>query len=266
MASKLTGKKIRKVRICKSKVVITFTDKTKMDISYDTYTSFYLFDGKELSYDELKDIKEVNSISALLNTALGIVKKAVTTEKRLKEKLYAKGGDKRKIESVIKTLKENNLIDDKAYIQDFLIYAAEKKMGQFKITEELRKRGIEEKDLKSLHFKETKELEKAKSLLSSLERRYSKYNYLEKKQHIYSNLVSHGFTSEIASSVSSLIKADSKQESNVLAKDFAKAYTRLSSKYDGRELYDKVIKSLLQKGYKYQEIKKKIEEKVNETN
>ncbi|MPN36501.1 hypothetical protein SDC9_184010 [bioreactor metagenome] len=130
----------------------------------------------------------------------------------------------------------------------------------------MRKRGIEEKDLKSLHFKETKELEKAKTLLSSLERRYSKYKYLEKKQHIYSNLVSHGFTSEIASSVSSLIKADSKQESNVLAKDFAKAYTRLSSKYDGRELYDKVIKSLLQKGYKYQEIKKKIEEKVNETN
>ena len=266
MASKLTGKKIRKVRICKSKVVITFTDKTKMDISQDTYASFYLFDGKELSYEELKEIKEVNSISAMLNIALGIIKKSVITEKKIKEKLYAKGGDKKKIEQVIKTLKENNLIDDKAYVQDFLIYAEEKKMGQFKIIEELRKRGIDDKDLKGLSFKESKEFEKAKSLLNSLERRYSKYSFIEKKQHIYTNLVSHGFSSEVASKISALVKQDSKVEKNVLANDFDKAYKRLSIKFEGKELYDKVVKSLLQKGHKYSEIRKKIEEKANETN
>lgn len=235
-----------------------------MDISHDTYASFHFFPNRELSKEELKDIENVNNISVLLNTALNLLKKSVMTERQIKDKLYLKTKDKKKIEQVIKSLKSHDLINDKAFIEDFLIYAEEKKMGQHRIVSELIKRGISVETAKKIVFKESSELQKAIDLLPNLEKRYSNKNFNEKKQKIFSYLLTHGFSVEVANKTISRVQKNDKNEQNILNREFDLIYDKLSKTYEGKELFEKVLNSLRNKGYKYNDIKNKWEEKFYE--
>ena len=242
--SKNTGKKIKRIRVCKEKVIIYFFDKSKIDISHDAYASFHFFPNRELSHEEIKDIKDLNDISTLLNTALKMLQKSVMSEKQLRDKLFLKTKDKKKIDRVIKSLKQHDLINDKAYAEDFIIYAEEKKMGHYKTVQELIKRGISEKSAKAIAFKEAKELDKANDLLKILEKKYGSRSHNEKKQKIYRYLLNHGFSSGVATQTVSKIKKDEKKESGFLDRDFDLVYSKLSIKYEGRELFDKVVNTL----------------------
>lgn len=264
--SKLTGKKIKRIRVCKQKVVLYFYDSSKLEISHDTYSSFYLFPNKVLDEIEFKEIKEIDSTSSLLNAALKYLRRSVMSEKKLKDKLLLINKNVKKVDSVIKTLKEHDLINDKAYIEDFLIYANEKKMGQYKIVNELIKRGIKESDAKKVAFKHSSELNKASELLLTLERKYANRSYEEKKRLIYSYLVSHGFSSDISSTVIEKVKNNPENDSELLLTQFNKVYSRLSKINDGHKLNEKVVNTLRRKGFKYSEIIKLIKERNNEIN
>lgn len=263
---KNTGKKIKRIRICKEKVVIYFFDQTKLSISHDTYASFYFFPNKELSAQELKEIKDLNGTSLLLNEALKLLKKSVMSEQKVREKLLTKSTNRKKIESVIKSLKEHDLISDEAYVADFLIYAQEKKMGKYKIINELIKRGIRPEMAKKVVFKEHEELKKALSLLPILLRRYASRNDQAKKEAIFNYLLMRGYSSEIAHNVVKEIRYNEKKENDFLERDFELLYLRLSSRFEGRELFEKVNEQLRKKGYKYNAIKLKWEEKDFENN
>lgn len=260
------GKKIKKIRVCKEKVIIYFFDKTKLDVSHDTYSSFYLFANKVLTPEELKEIEDLNNISFLFNEALKMLKKSVMSEQKIREKLLLKTKNRKRVESVIKSLKEHDLIDDKAYVADFLIYAEEKKMGKYKIVNELIKRGIKAEIAKKLVFKEKNELEKALSLLPSLERKYDSRNYQAKREAIYNYLLTHGYSNEIAYNVLGKVKRNEKRENEVIKNDFERAYQKFEFKFEGRQLFEKISDYLRKKGYKYSDIKKIWEEKNYENN
>lgn len=259
--SKNTGKKIKRIRVCKEKVVIYFFDKSKTEISYDTYASFHLFPNRELSKEELQEIENLNNISVLLNKALNFLKKSVMTEQQVRDKLYLKTKDRKKIEQVIKSLKNYDLINDKAFIEDFLIYAEEKKMGQYKIVRELIKRGINEESARKIVFKQSDELQKAVGLLPTLEKRYATKSFNEKKQKIFTYLLTHGFSSEIATKVVSKVQRNDQKELDLLEKEFDLIYDKFSKTFEEKELFEKVVNSLRNKGYKYSDIKKKWEER-----
>lgn len=252
--------------MCKEKVVVYFFDKSKMEISHDTYASFHLFPNRELSKEELKEIENLNNISVLLNIALNYLKKSVMTEQQIREKLYLKIKDKKKIEQVIKTLKNHDLINDNAYIEDFLIYAEEKKMGQYKIIRELIKRGINEESAKKIVFKENKELQKAFDLLPALEKRYANKSFNEKKQKMFTYLLTHGFSKEVATKAISRVEKNDKKELDLLQREFDLVYDKFSKTHEEKELFDKIVNSLRNKGYKYTDIKKKWEEKFYDIN
>ena len=256
MPSKSSGKVISKVKVNKKDVVITFIDRTKLRVTGEVMASFYLYEGKELSYKEIKEIESFSASAALLKYALSLIKKGHYSEWKMREKLYAKEGSKKSdVDSVIKTLKRNDLINDEMLMLDTIEYGNERNIGKNKIIKELLDKGIFEEKINKCRFPAALEKKKAMENLPRLEKKYSKYSFEQKKQHVFRALISLGFDSDIANEVMAKVgKPNFKDEERKLDKDLEKTIDRLKRKYDGFELKNKVVTSLRGNGYKLNDI------------
>lgn len=247
--------KITKIKILKNKVSLYFDKRNKLDISKDVYTNFYLYEGKELDKKEYQQIIDLNNSSKLLEYALRVRSKAIYSEYQMREKLYKKDANKKEVDKIIKTLKGYDLINDEAYAYDLLEYYNSLNYGKNKIRHKLSEKGIFDKDINKLKFPLSIEKRKANNLFNKLDKKYEKYNIKQKKQHIYNAYIELGFDSDIANEMINKIKEpNSKSEINKLKVDYQKAKIRLSRKYKGKELKQKIIQSLLQKGYRLNDI------------
>ena len=249
--------KITKIKILKSKVNISFDNHTKLSIDKDVFTNFYLYEGKELSKEEYKKIIDLNSSSKLLAYALKLRSKSLYSEYKMREKLYKKEANKKEVDKVIKILKGYDLIDDKAYAIELVEYYNSLNYGENKIKTKLSDKGIFKNEIDKIKFPLSIEKKKANNLLPKLERKYDKYNAVQKKQHIYNAYLAEGFDIDIAKEMTNKIKDSSqKEELTKLKSDYLKTKTRLERKYKGKELRQKILSSLLTKGYKMNDILK----------
>ena len=249
------GKLIRKIKINKKGIAIIFSDGQRIDVSEEAYTSNYLYVGKTLKKSEIDKLNRITSVKKLSEYALSLLSKKHYTEWAMREKLYAKGGEKDDVDYVIKKLKELDLINDREYIEDYLGYAEEKNIGKNKIKQELLKRGIFQEEIDRIRFNSNLEKKKAISLIPTLEKKYEKYSYQQKKQHIYNALISKGFDVEVAKEALNHISSkNEKDEKNKLKTDYKKCLERFSRKYSGQELKEKVMRYLLSKGYRYNDV------------
>ena len=250
-----SGKVIKKIKILKKSIAISFSDGERIDISEEAYTSNYLYVGKELTQKDIDKLLNISSVKKLSEYAISILTKGHYTEWKMREKLYAKGGEKEAVDYVIKKLNDIDLLNDKAYIEDYLGYAEERGFGKNKIKQELLKKGIFAEEIDKIHFNLTSEKKKAVKLIPALEKKYSKYSYQQKRQHVYAGLISRGFDYEVANyALTFLSGKDDKDEKKKLKEDFNKIHNRFAKKYEGRELKEKVYRSLISKGYKYSDI------------
>ncbi len=246
---------IKKIKILKSKVSITFTNKSKLELDKEVYPNFYLYEGKEVDKKEYKKIVEYNNDAKLLKYALSLRSKALYSEYKLREKLYNKDASKKSVDHIIKMMKSYDLINDTALAEDYLEYYNSLNYGENKIKHKILEKGIFEEHVNKLKFPISLERKKANNILPKLEKKYDKYNDSSKKSHIYNAYISLGFSSEIASEMSNKIKSsNSKDELNKLKTDYQKIKIRLSRKYQKKELKQKILQGLLSKGYKYNDI------------
>ena len=251
--------KITKIKILKSKVNISLDNGSKLSIDKDTFTNFYLYEGKELSKEEYKNITELNNSSKLLAYALKLRSKSLYSEYKMREKLYQKEASKKEVDKVIKILKSYDLIDDKAYALELVEYYNSLNYGENKIRTKLSDKGIFKEQIDKIKFPVSIEKKKANNLFPKLEKKYSKYNASQKKQHIYNAYLQEGFSVEIASEMASKTKEpNQKEELTKLKSDYQKVKIRLERKYKGKELRQKILSSLLTKGYKMNDILKVI--------
>lgn len=249
--------KITKIKILKNKVNISFDNANKLSIDKEVFTNFYLYEGKELTRDEYKSILELNDTNKLLQYALKLRSKAIYSEYKLREKLYSKEASKRSVDKVIKILKGYDLIDDKAYASDLVEYYNSLNYGENKIKTKLAEKGIFKETIDKMKFPISIEKKKANNLLPKLEKKYDKYNASSKKSHIYNAYILEGFSKDIASEMTNKIKSpNQKDELDKLKSDYLKTKTRLERKYKGKELKQKILSSLLTKGYKMNDILK----------
>ena len=266
MQSGNTGKKILSIKIYKSKVTLTFGKNDKVDITPEVFTSHYLYVGKTLSNKEIATFEEENSLDAAYSYAKSLLLKAMYSEWGIRDKLYAKEYTKDVVDKVVTKLKKERLIDDKKLCKEYISYGNDKLWGKNKIIQELKKKGVFEETLKDLVFSPRTELVKANKLLPKLEKKYSNLPTSDKKQHIYNAIISQGFTHEIAVEVSRKAKSTKEKEEDALLKRaFSNTYSkalRTNKTKDGVKAY--VFRSLSQKGYKMNDIRKLWEEKENE--
>ena len=256
MPSKSSGKTIVKLKVNKKNVVIFLSDKRKLDLVPEVMGNFYLYEGKVLDNKAIKEIISFNNSASLLKYALSLLKKNHYSEWKMREKMYNnKEANKKDVDNVIKVLKDNDLINDKMLILDTIEYGNERNIGKNKILQELSQKGIFMENLSGINFSSSLEKKKALNNLPKLEKRYDKYSYEQKKQHIYHALLSLGFENDIAlSAVNSVKLPNQKEENKKLEKDFEKVYLKYHKKYLGYELKNKVVSSLKSKGYKTKDI------------
>ena len=245
--------KIKKIKILKNKVVVYFNDE-KLELDKEVYPNFYLYEGKDIDKKEYNKIKEFNNVSSLLKYAMRIRSKAIYTEYQISEKLYKKEATKSEVD----------LIDDDAFIEDYVEYYNSLKYGKNKIINKLKDKGIFDEKINKINFPIANERRKARAILPRLEKKYDKYSFSQKKQHIYNAYISNGFDNSITSEMIGLIKepVNNKEELKKLEKDYEKAYLRLSNKYQKKELRQKIMQSLLSKGYRMNDVIHVLERKM----
>ena len=266
MPSKSTGKTILKIKINKKDIVISFTDRSKERLSKEVLASYYLYEGKTLSHKDISEMKNYSAVASLMKYALSLLKKGHYSEWKMREKLYAKEAKKSDVDRVIKSLKNNDLINDKMLAEDLIEYGNERNLGKNKIINELSQKGIFEDVIAKYRFSSSLEKKKALANLSKLEKKYDRYPHEQKKQHIYRGLISLGFDSDIASEVLNRISMPKqKEEKDKLERDFQKVLFSLKRKYEGNELKNKVVTSLRGKGYKVKDILNQWEAHYGET-
>ena len=261
MPSVNTGNKIKSIKIYKDHVTISFIKHEQIKISKEAFVSSYLYEGKSLSEKEIANLLDLTAISKLLNYALSLISKRHYSKKKMYEKLIAKEDNSRAAMQVIDKLIQSDLLDDKAYMEDLIAWDHERNFGENKIKKHLRSQGIPESLISKAHFSQNNERKKAECLIASLNKKYARYAYGVKKQHIYQALLSKGFNPEVARSVLDDVKKDKhKLEKEKLIADYKKIKKRYENKYEGYELKKKIQAALVLKGYKYQEIREVLEE------
>ena len=266
MPSVNTGKNtIKSIKVYKDHITISFTKREKLEISKEAYLSVYLYEGKSLSKKEIDKLIEISAISKLLNYALSLISKRHYSEKKMYEKLKAKETNKTAILAVINKLKESDLLDDKAYMEDLIAWDNERNFGQKKIIEHLRKESIPDTIIQKARFSRSNELKKAKALIPKLDKKYSRYGYENKKNHIYQALLAQGFDFDVAREALNDVKKDKpKLEAAKILNDLKKIKRRYALKYEGYQLKQKIYAALASKGYKHSEIKEAMEKYYDE--
>ena len=260
MPSKSSGKTITKIKVNKKNVVITFSDHSKMTCVSEVLANYYLYEGKTLDYKTINDIEQFNESASLFKYAMSLLKKGHLSEWKMREKLYAKEGKKTNVDRIIKTLKNNDLINDKMLILDTIEYGNERNIGKNKIIQELINKGIFMENIHHISFPYSLEKRKALNNLPKLEKKYDRYSYEQKRQHIYRSLLSLGFDNDVALEALNHIKGiKENDEAKKLKNDFKKAYVKYENKYDGYDLKNKIISSLKTKGYRLNDILKEWE-------
>lgn len=252
--------KIKSIRILKEKIKITFYGGDTIYTSKEEYTNHFLYVNKEISDKEYKEIILTQEDLSLYKYAYKLVSKKMYTEFALRDKLYKKEtANKNNVDKIISTLKSQGWINDKEYIDEYLKYANEKHYGKNKIIQQLLDKGIFKENIDKIIFDEGLEKKKAQYWLNRLSIKYVSKNNKNKKSSSYAFLTNQGFDIDIINEVMGEIKNNNdKEEMSLCKKDYLKIKSRLAKKYKGKELKEKIIASLLSKGYRYQEIFKVI--------
>lgn len=200
-----------------------------------------------------EELSKVDNLFLLAQKKLSISN--VSTSK-MKEYLKKKGGSKKEIEEVIYKLRKYSFLDEDGLIKDVISYCDAKHYGYNKIISMLKQKEIEISKINKVEKNETRELRESRQMLNSLKKRYKNKSTVNLKRSIYSALIRYGFDENIASMRVSEVFNSYQEELNVLKLDYSKLLSSYSKKLKGRKLKEKIKDTLLNKGYKLNDIRK----------
>lgn len=209
---------------------------------------------------------ERNGNNKLLEYAYKLLSKKEYSSYSLKEKLVLKGASEIEANEIVNHLIEKGYLNDDKLLSDIISRDNAKLYGKYKILTQLKKYHLVTSDLND-RFPEEIELEKAKQLVSELEDKYVDLSYQKKVKQIHTNLARYGYETYVISEACEFIKPiDENNEHINLIKDLNKAIFRNENIKDKYLLKQKVIKVLMAKGYRYNDILIEWEALHNEIN
>lgn len=255
--------RILKIESKKTNVILTLDDGNKLEFSKDILGEFYLYVNKELSGDLLAQIRQYNEMAIHYAYVLRILSRHHYTVSEIRKKLFQRVVSLEASEKIIARLIEHRLLDDQSYARNLLDYYQKQNYGPLFVKEKLKEKGIEEDIIDTvLHQDDTNQIESAKHLANRLVEKRGNHSKSSLLNQIYSKLTRYGYSPSVASEVVSGLKDNLQfDEHEALVKDYLKIRQMLSRKNeDEKKIDDLLIKKLMQKGYRYQHIKKVIEE------
>ena len=262
MQSEKCGKKITNISFLKKEVVITFDDETKIKLSLNTFSNFYLYKDKKLTLEEEKELLFENDLSKFKSYVLNLFSKKMYSEKEIIEKLKNKKCNRKVIEAIISYLKDHQFIDDKKYLSYLVEEYNNKKYGKHKIVNLLTSKGISSLLIDEIIFDEDEELSKASALVEEYLKQNKNKSFLALKKSLYGFLVTRGYSNNIASkALESALKVINKDdEREILLKSLEKYVIIHQMDLNDAPQREKLINKYLSKGFNYNLIKEVLEE------
>ena len=203
-----------------------------------------------------KKKEELNKLDNLFLLAQKKLSISNVSTSKMKEYLKKKGGSKKEIEEVIYKLRKYSFLDEDGLIKDVISYCDAKHYGYNKIISMLKQKEIDIAKINKISKNEVRELRESRQMLNSLKKRYKNKSTVNLKRSIYSALIRYGFDENIASMRVSEVFNSYQEELNVLKLDYSKLLSSYSKKLKGRKLKEKIKNTLLNKGYKLNDIRK----------
>lgn len=239
-------------KVGKSKYKIFF-DNTDITLYEDIILKYDLLLKKDIDVDLLDEIINENKFYDSYYIALSYIEIKMRNKKEIIKYLSGKGFSDNEIDYTINKLENLNLLNNssyiKAYVNDKINLSND---GPFKIRNSLIELGFDEIEIDNYinSFGEdiwSSKIEKLINKKKSLMKSKSEYMFITK---VKNDLYNMGYSRDMIDKYLSCIN----YESNAIDKEFEKAFR----KFKGDK--NKVVSSLLRKGYSYDEINSKFRE------
>ena len=175
--------------------------------------------------------------------------------------------DDAQLDTTIQLLSEKNLINDKMYAMNYFKRCIRLGIGHNKAIYNLRNYGVDTEIIDTCleELDDDEEYQAAMLLINNYYQRNNTISYRNIQRKIKEKLFLKGFTNDVIDKAMAEydFEYDLEKEKLALEKDYLKASHRYEKKLEGKDLRNKIIDTLLKKGYNYEDIKNILEVKEN---
>lgn len=208
---------------------------------------------KEIDFDDLKMLSLETHYYEVYYKMVQKISTKLRSEKEIRNLLEKEDLIQKEKEKVVEKLKRSGLLDEerfkKAFVSDHVHLGMD---GPYYIIKQLKEHDIEA----SLDTSFTEEQwqtfdEKMKNYIEKKIRANAKYSKYVLKQKIVEALTNKGFE---RNRIIEIFDSYTVDFTSAIQKEYQKIYTKLSKKYEGKELDYKTKQKLLSKGFKMDEI------------
>jgi len=182
---------------------------------------------------------------------------------KMREFLKKKGGNKKEINEVIFKLKKYSFLDEDEMVKNVISYCDTKHYGYNKIISMLKQREIDKSKISKIQLDFFREEYQSRQMTKRLKKRYKNRSTFNLQQAIYCALLRYGFEAKIASARALEVYNLPQEELNMLKLDYIKLISSNSRKAKDGLSKEEIVDTLLNKGYKYNDIRK-VEKEIYE--
>lgn len=231
-----------------------------VEVSDKVIKAYKLELGKEISKEIFDVLKDYEQVTRAYNKALKLLTVKDYTYKQMKKKLMDNGDyDDTQLDATLELLQEKNLINDEAYTLSYLKRCTRLGIGLNKAIYNLRNYGISSEIIdRCLEENDNDdEYNAATNIIDAYYNRNNNFSYKAMLKKIRDKLYIKGFTTEtIERALADYdFDFDDQKEQKALEKEFIKQKKKYIKKYQEKQLKEKIIDTLLRKGYNYEHIK-----------
>lgn len=239
-----------------------------LELSDKVIDQYELYRGKTIDRNQFNTLKDHEQISRAYNKALKYLSIKDYTEQQMRKKLMDSGDyDDAQLDTTIQLLSEKNLINDKMYAMNYFKRCTRLGIGHNKAIYNLRNYGVDTEIIDTCleELDDDEEYQAAMLLINNYYQRNSTISYRNIQRKIKEKLFLKGFTNDVIDKAMAEydFEYDLEKEKLALEKDYLKASHRYEKKLEGKDLRNKIIDTLLKKGYNYEDIKNILEVKEN---
>ncbi|EFI85284.1 recombination regulator RecX [Listeria grayi] len=236
-----------------------FIDETyRFSADEEVVARFHLLKGREITEAEITEIEQADMLRTGLNKAIHFLSHRVRSEKEVREFLKKQEIENDQIEVILEMLVDRKYLDDEEFALLFVRTQIKTTLkGPKTIERELIEKGISKEIIERVMatYSEEAQFENGRKAAEKIMRRSKKMAKRNIIQKIVTDLIQKGYGTDDAKAISAEVvsELDTQEEDAILAEQFAKA-VRKNSRHDPKKAKQKIIQSLMQKGFSYHSI------------
>ncbi len=248
--------KIEKYTKLKSNRYEVLIDGLKVKLYDDVIVKYELLRKKEIDEELFEEITKYNDKLEAYYKALRYLTKKLRTEKEIEDYLRVDYTQKT-VDETIDRLKKNGYLNKDIYLKCYLADQINlSNNGPKKIKNSLIKLGYSEEELDERLDSISEEiwLDKIRNSVKKMIAQNKSLSSNKLKEKILYQLSMNGFYKRMIEEV--IEESEFKNTDDILVKEYEKAKNKLSKKYDGYELENKILAKLVAKGFYYDDVKR----------